>query len=87
MLSLGGVALNPGRDDWFGLLEGLEVMQPDIFLLQGSEESLDHPVVLRGIAGDELLGNGELSSGADKEPGQDLSHSVLSQHGLLHRVG
>jgi hypothetical protein len=71
MLSPAVVALNPGHDDAFGLLEGLEVMQPDTFLLQGPEASLDHPVVLRRGAGDELLGDRELLSGTDKAPGQE----------------
>ena len=44
MLSLAVVALNPGHDDAFGLLEGLEVMQPDTCLLQGPEESLMTPL-------------------------------------------
>lgn len=71
MLSLAVVALNPGHDDAVGLLEGLKMMQPDTFLLQGQEELLDHPVVLRRGAGDELLGDRELLSGTDKEPGQE----------------
>jgi hypothetical protein len=37
------------------------MVQPDTFLLQGSEEALDHPVVLRRGAGDELLSDRKTS--------------------------
>ncbi len=50
MLSLAIVARNPGHDDAFGLLEGLEVVQSDTFLLQGAEEALDDLVVLQRFA-------------------------------------
>ena len=77
MLSLAVVALNPGHDDAFGLLEGLEVMQPDTFLLQGPEESLDDPVVLWRGAGDELLGDRKLLSGTPCA----LSRSISARGG------
>ena len=60
------VAFDPGRDDAVGLLEGLEMVQPDTVLLQGAEEAIEHPVVLRRVAGNELLGNRELVGRADK---------------------
>ncbi len=72
------VTFDPGRDDAFGLLEGLEMVQPDTFLLQGSEEALDHPVVLRRVAGDELLNDRELLGGADKEAGQENRAVVVA---------
>ena len=87
MLSLSVVPLNPGHDDLFRRLEGLEVMQPDTFLLQGSEEALDHPVVLRRVARDELLGDRELLGGPDEQAGQEDGAVVVPEPEALGHLG
>ena len=79
MLSFHVVPVNPGRDDAFGLLERLKMVQPDTLLLQDSEESLHHPVVLRRGAGNELLGDLELLSGADKATSQEDGAVVVPE--------
>lgn len=81
------VALNPGHDDAFGLFEGREVMPPDTFLLQGAEESLDHPVVVWRVPRNELLGDRELLGSPDEQAGQENGAVVVPEPQALGRLG
>ena len=45
------IVLNPSGDHPLGFLEGIEPVKPDTFLLQGPEEPLDDPIILRGTPG------------------------------------
>lgn len=76
MLSLAVVARNPGYDDTFGLLEGLEVVQSDTFLLQGPEKALDD---------DELSGLRQLVGQYLGQPPADLPACIRNRglHPLL----
>jgi hypothetical protein len=42
-------------DDTTGVLQGLESMTTNALILEGSDDPLDHTVLLRGVRGDELL--------------------------------
>ena len=55
MRSLGVVPGYPLADGGLSLLEIIEVMEPNTLLLHGSEQSLDHAVLLRRMRRDELL--------------------------------
>ena len=55
MWSLGVVPVHPLSDDGLDLLNGFEIMKPNALLLHGSEQSLDHAVLLRCMWCDELL--------------------------------
>jgi hypothetical protein len=50
------VVVDPVADGLPGLGEAAEVVLPDALLFETAEESLDDPVLLWGIGGDELLG-------------------------------
>ena len=46
---------NPVTDDAHGMPDGLEAVTMRALLLQGPDEALDHPVLLRAVRRDELL--------------------------------
>ena len=50
------VVPDPAANDRSGLAQRLESMLPDALLLQGAEEALDEPVLLRSIWRREFLG-------------------------------
>lgn len=87
MLSLAVVAVDPGHDDGFGLREGLAMVQPDTFLLQGAEEAFNDPVVLRGVSRDQLLGHRKLLGGPNEQAGQEDGPVIVPQPQALGYVG
>lgn len=56
MWSLLVVVPDPALNYDLGLAQRLEGMEPDALFLQGTEESLDEAVLLRGLRRRELLG-------------------------------
>ncbi len=55
MPSFSIVEFDPPADDFICLLDIFEVVMPDAFFFDRSEESFDHSVLFRGIGCDELL--------------------------------
>ena len=49
------VPADPCADGAPGVGEAVEALNPDALLFQAAEESLDDPVLLRAVRGDELL--------------------------------
>ena len=46
---------NPVTDDSIGMLQGLKPLTMNTLLFQGSDHTLDHPILLRAVGRDELL--------------------------------
>src|SRR5690606_38914444 len=49
------VVLEPRPQGLPGFIQCLEVMKPETLLFHSSDQSLNHPVLLRGVGTDELL--------------------------------
>ena len=49
------IKTDPIPDDTTGVLKAFESMTMNALVLEGSDDSLDHAVLLRGVWGDELL--------------------------------
>ncbi len=46
---------NPVTDDSIGMLQGFKPLTMNTLLFQGSDHTLDHPILLRAMRRDELL--------------------------------
>ena len=62
------VEFDPPADDIICLLDIFEVVMPDAFFFDRSEESFDHSVLFRGIGCDELLLEPVCFDGLRKRP-------------------
>ncbi len=49
------IETDPVTDDTAGVLKALESMTVNALVLEGSDDPLDHAVLLRGVRGDEFL--------------------------------
>lgn len=57
------VVLDPVADGLSRFREGAEVVLPYALFLQAAEEALNDAVLLRGVGGDELLGEAVVAEG------------------------
>ena len=46
---------NPVTDDSIGMLQGFKPLTVNALLFQGSDHTLDHPILLGAVGRDELL--------------------------------
>jgi len=65
------IVLYPGRDYPFGLFKALQAMEPYTLLFKGPEETLEAPVVFRGVSRDKFLSQGKLSGKLYEISGQE----------------
>ena len=76
---------NPATDDSIGMLQGLKPLTMNTLLFQGSDYTLDHPVLLRTVGRDELLFQAVASDqGSEASAGEDQAIVGSQQEGLLH---
>ena len=76
---------NPVTDDSIGMLQGLKPLTMNTLLFQGSDYTLDHPVLLGTVGRDELLLQAVASDqGCEAPAGEDQTVVRAKQEGLLH---
>ena len=76
---------NPVTDDSIGMLQGLKPLTMNTLLFQGSDYTLDHPVLLRTVGRNELLLQTVASDQCCEAPaGKDQAIVRSQQEGLLH---
>ena len=72
------VKLNPVTDDSIGMLQGLKPLTMNTLLFQGSDYTLDHPILLRAVGRDALLLQTVASDqGCEASAGKD--QAILSE--------
>jgi hypothetical protein len=74
------VPLDPLPDRRFCLCEAMKAMLPDTLLFQAPEESLDDPVLLGGIGGDELLPQPVVPTSRPEPPALEDQPVVAPHH-------
>jgi len=76
---------NPVTDDSIGMLQGLKPLTMNTLLFQGSDHTLDHPVLLGTVGRDELLLQTIASDqGREASAGKDQAVIRSQQEGLPH---
>ncbi len=75
---------NPVTDGSIGMLQGLKPLAMKKLLFQGSDYTLDHPVLLRALGRDELLFQAVASDqGCEAPAGEDQAVFRSQQKGQL----
>src|SRR5689334_1658834 len=80
------VPANPSADDDPCLGEGRKVVLPAALLLQSAEEALDDAVLLRGIWGDEFLGQPVVTAGRPESFALE-DEAIVAAHDGRRAVG
>jgi hypothetical protein len=76
---------NPVTDDSIGMLQGLKPLTMNTLLFQGSDHTLDHPVLLRAVGRDELLLQAIApDQGCEATASEDQAIIRAKREGLLH---
>jgi hypothetical protein len=76
---------NPVTDDSIGMLQGLKPLTMNTLLFQGSDHTLDHPVLLRAVGCDELLLQSVAPhQGCEASAGEDQPVVRAKQEGLFY---
>ena len=75
---------NPVTDDSIGMLQGLKPLTMNTLLFQGSDYTLDHPVLLGTVGRDELLLQAVASDQGCEASAKDQAIVGSQQEGLPH---